>query len=281
MYRRFLFLFLFFSPLNILCSVAVAASNEKIVSYSFGVVPQFEQRKIFQIWVPILSELEKRTGFRFELKGSSKIPAFEERFMAGGFDLAYMNPYHLVLASDGQGYVPLVKDGRRTLNGILVVRRDSGILNINELQDKAIAFPAPNALGASLLIRAELKNKFGLDFSPKYVQTHSSVYLHVIKKLVDVGGGVMQTLESQKPDIKDNLRVLYKTMSMSPHPIAVHPRVPVAHQDKIRRALLEIASDNNGKQLFSKIPMEYAVTASISDYEYISSLGLGKFYVHH
>ena len=36
-------------------------------SYLFGVVPQFEQRKLYAIWDPIIKELEKRTGLDFTL----------------------------------------------------------------------------------------------------------------------------------------------------------------------------------------------------------------------
>ena len=282
MYTRYISIFLLFFVFNSSVSVAansILSKDDDYTSYSFGVVPQFEQRKTFKIWIPILSELERRTGFHFILKGSSKIPDFEGRFMEGGFDLAYMNPYHLVIASDTQGYIPLIRDGSKTLNGVLVVRRDSGISDISELDGKSMAFPAPNALGASLLIRSELKKTFGIKIIPKYVQTHSSVYLHVMKKLVDVGGGVLQTLESQRPEIRNNLKVLYKTRSMAPHPITIHPRVPVEHQERILEALLAMATDELGGRLFSKIPIKKAVPASLSDYDDVSTWGLDEFYV--
>ena len=49
-------------------------------SYSFGVVPQYDQRQMFATWKPILSELEKRTGFSFKLVFAPTIPAFECHF---------------------------------------------------------------------------------------------------------------------------------------------------------------------------------------------------------
>lgn len=124
--------------------------------YRIGVVPQFEQRKLFRIWIPILQELEARTGLRFEVVGSELIPDFEKLFLAGEFDFAYMNPYHVVSANNVQGYLPLVCDGSRTLQGILVVRKDSPITSIEELKGQTVAFPSANALGASLLPRSEL-----------------------------------------------------------------------------------------------------------------------------
>lgn len=49
-------------------------------SYTFGVVPQFEQRKLHAIWDPIIEELEKRTGLKFKLLTTLKIQDFEKEF---------------------------------------------------------------------------------------------------------------------------------------------------------------------------------------------------------
>ena len=123
-----------------------AASEEK--SYNFGVVPQFEPRKLFSIWRPVLDELERRTGFKLKMVGSTEIPAFETSAISGEYDFAYMNPFEVMMVSDAQGYEPLVKDGSRHLSGIIVVPKDSPIQSPSELAGKHVAFPAPNAFGA-------------------------------------------------------------------------------------------------------------------------------------
>ncbi len=249
------------------------------VMYSFGVVPQFEQRKLFRIWRPILDELEHRTGLTFKLVGSPKIPVFEQKYIEGAYDFAYMNPYHLLKANDSQGYLPLVRDGGRVLKGILVVAKDSPIQSVQELAGKRIAFPAPNALGASLLMRADLAKLHGVEILPHYVQTHSSVYLHVALKLVTAGGGVASTLDSQKPEIRQKLRILYQTRPMIPHPVSVHPRVPETDREKVRQALLAMAQTEPGSALLAKIPMRKAIAASLEDYMPMAAWGLDEFYV--
>jgi phosphonate transport system substrate-binding protein len=247
--------------------------------YSFGVVPQFEQRKLFRIWRPILDELEHRTGFSFDLVGSPKIPVFEQKYLVGVYDFVYMNPYHLVMAHDAQGYLPLIRDGARMLKGILVVPNVSQIKRVQELDGERVAFPSHNALGASLLMRAELAKLHGVEVLPHYVQTHSSVYLHVALGLNPAGGGVMSTLQSQKPEIREKLRILYETRSVKPHPISAHPRVPRAHREKVRQALLALAQTEKGAALLAQIPIAKAVTASLEDYTPMRSWGLDEFYL--
>ena len=132
-------------------TVISSTSVAEVKQYTVGIVPQFETNRLYKIWRPILDELEQRTGLRFTLKGSTNIPDFENEFMSGSFDFAYMNPYHIMMASESEGYIPLVRDVGRTLNGVLVVRKDNAIRTVKELNHKKVAFPSPNAVGASLL----------------------------------------------------------------------------------------------------------------------------------
>ena len=253
-------------------------SDKDTVIYNFGVVPQFESRKLFKIWRPILDELEKRTGLHFHLVGSPKIPVFEKKYLEGVYDFAYMNPYHILKAHDTQGYIPIIRDGGRELKGILVVNKNSPIKNLEELDGKQVAFPSANALGASLLIRADLAKLYGVDVIPRYVQTHSSVYLHVVLGETSAGGGVLSTLNTQKTSIRNNLRVLYETRAVSPHPISAHPRVPLENRELVRQAFLDMAKTNEGAALLAKIPMKKAMPSSINDYIELSDWGLDEFY---
>jgi len=248
-------------------------------TYKFGIVPQFEARRLAEIWNPILDELERRTGHHFELQGSAKIPVFEKSFIAGEFDFAYMNPYHCLVGMDEQGYKPLVRDGARQLFGILTVRKDSPYQDVKELAGKDISFPAPNALGASLLMRAELVRNFGIDFNPVYSQTHTSSYLNTVLGETEAAGGVMSTFNKQKPEIRDNLRILFETQKMAPHPIVCHPRVPTEISQQVRQALLDMAATEEGQALLSQVPMKKAIGAKVSDYTPLRELGLQDFYV--
>lgn len=247
--------------------------------YTLGVVPQFEQRKLFEIWQPILNALQQDLDFRLKLVGSPKIPVFEKKFMAGEYDFAYMNPYHMLKAHETQGYLPLVRDGSRQLKGVLVVAKDSPYRQVSDLDKKLIAFPSPNALGASLMMRADLHALFGLEFFPRYVQTHSSVYLNVALGQTAAGGGVLSTLKHQPPEVQARLRVLYETRGINPHPLSAHPRVAAEDQEALRSAWLKLASTSRGRELMQNIPMYKPVAASLSDYDEMRSWGLDKYYI--
>ena len=258
--------------LTILLVSFPAASDSK--TFTVGVVPQFDSRKIYKIWRPILNQLERETGHRFILRGAQNIPSFEVECENGLFDFVYMNPYHLVVSNKAQGYIPLVRDTARMLQGVLVVRKDSAVTDVKHLDNKTIAFPAPNAFGASLLLRAEMVDNYGINFIPKYVNTHSSVYLNVLLNTAAAGGGVQKTLDQQPDSIRNDLRVLYRTAKVAPHPFAVHPRVPEAIQITVQKILLNMDNEKNGQLMLSKIPMGKIGKANLADYETIRKMNL-------
>ena len=245
--------------------------------YTVGIVPQFEVKRLHKIWRPILDQLEQRTGLKFTIKGSPTIPDFEHEFMAGKFDFAYMNPYHIMLANKHEGYIPLTRDIGRSLNGVLVVRKDSGITKVEELNNRQIAFPSPNALGASLLMRQELLDKFHLNVKPAYVKTHDSVYLSVALRQSSAGGGVQATFNRQQPAIRDLLHIIHRTSNVSPHPFAAHPGVPMEIREKVQNALLELGDSKTGREMLALIPVRQIGSASMADYEPLREMGLERF----
>jgi phosphonate transport system substrate-binding protein len=253
---------------------ATSSQAEEICSLSLGVVPQFEQRKLLEIWQPIINELESAVNCQIDLAGSENIPDFEARFAAGQFDIAYMNPYHALVANRQQGYLPVLRSAIG-LQGVLVVNKDSGITDIQALNNHIVAFPSPNALGASLLMRAELQILHQVMVVPKYVKTHPSVYLHVAKGLVSAGGGIQRSLDEQPDAIKDKLRVIYTTQMLPSHPLVIHPRVTPALAAAIVDQLLEIAARK--PERFEAIPMSRPLRTSLAEYQAVAELHLEQF----
>jgi len=199
--------------------------------------------------------------------------------MQGDFDFAYMNPYHLVLANESQGYKPLLRDVGRTLYGVLVVKKDSQINEVSQLDGQVLAFPAPNALGASLQMRQELNDIFKIKILPRYVKTHDSVYLNVLLGEAIAGGGVQKTLNRQRPEFKEALKIIHKTKPVAPHPLSVHPRVPEEVSKVVKSAFLKLSQTLEGKNLLAKIPMKKVGEASMDDYMPLKDLGLERFFV--
>lgn len=257
-------------------SVAAAGADEP--TFTVAIAPQFAPLQIYRDWTPVLAHLEQATGYHFQLRVYEQLPRFEAELAQGIPDLAYMNPYHIVMVKQAQDYRPLIRDGSTRLSGVLVVLRDGPIKNIADLNGKTIAFPSPNAFGASLYMRAQLAEKEGLTINPVYGVNHQSVYRQVMAGDALAGGGVESTLRKEPEAVQTQLRVIYTTPGVAPHPFAAHPRVPVAAAKKIADALLAMGSDAEGSKLLAAVQIPQPIAADYArDYEPLLRLNLEKY----
>lgn len=245
-----------------------------------AVVPQFRAEEIHRIWAPLLARVAQETGQPLTLVVPSSIPAFERIMIAGEADFVYANPYHAVMGHRSQGYIPLVRDST-LLTGIVVVRADDPIRTVAELDGKTVAFPAPNAFGASLWIRALLAEREKIRIQPIYVKTHSNAYRSVLAGLSAAAGGINLSFEQEPPEVTKALRVLMETPGVPAHPLAAHPRVPEATRRLIASTFLRLMADRAMRELMSDIPWVNPVLADYArDYQPLESFGLDKYVVN-
>lgn len=257
-----------------LCFTSAIAAGEG--SFIVSVVPQFSPTQTHRNWAPFLERLETLTGYRFQLRVYDQVPAFETELAQGIPDLAFMNPYHMVLAKKANGYRPLVRDSVN-LSGILVTRRDGPIKALADLNGKVLAFPSPNALAASLFMRALLIEKEGLKFTPAYVGNHQTVYRQVLQEDA-AGGGIRATFEKEPAAVQSQLHILYTTPDLAPHPLAAHPRVSNAAGRKIINALLAMRAHPEDSKLLAPVLMPQPQEADYQrDYEPLSRLKLERY----
>lgn len=249
------------------------------IELTVGVVPQFPLSKIYGTWNPVLKAISASTSINFSLKPYATIPEFEKAILSGDIDVAYMNPYHVVMANKSAGYIPIIRDDKQRLTGILVVRKDSPIQRLSELEGKTIVFPSPNAFGASLYMRALLSEKENIHYKSKYISTHSNVYRHVVSGLAAAGGAIRATLTQESAAIQSDLRVLYETPAAYPHPIVVHPKVPENIRAQLQDTFIALSNTKEGKLLLSQIQISKPVKTSFTDYAPLAELGLDKYVV--
>jgi len=249
-------------------------------TFTLSVVPQFTPVDIGLRWKPLLDRLEAETGYGFQLRLIDKTPKFEADFQSGTPDLVYLNPYHMVMAAQSQGYIPLVR-GADPLHGILVVDKTGPIKRLSDLNGKTIAFPAPNAFGASLHMRALLFEKEGLRITPAYVGTHQNVYRHVIMGEAAAGGGINATLKRESAALQARLTVLYTTPEVAPHPLAAHPRIPRLARERIIAAMLKLSRDPAGRELLAEVELAKTISADYArDYQPLERLKLNQYVVN-
>jgi len=248
------------------------ATSERV--YTFGVVPQHSASKISRIWHPITSRISDQTGYKVKIVTAKDIPEFEQQLSKGAYDFAYMNPYHYVVFSQSPGYQAIGHQQDKKIHGIIVVRKDSPYLSLQDLQHKTLSFPSPAAFAASLLTRANLRQQ-NVTFTPKYVSSHDSVYLTVAKNMFPAGGGVIRTLNNMPEETRSELRILWKSKGYTPHALAAHPDTPPEVIRKVSSAFFDLAKDADGIKLLNAAGFKKGfVPAANSDWDDVRSLDI-------
>jgi phosphonate transport system substrate-binding protein len=243
------------------------------------IVPQLTASQTYTQWGPVLDRIGKSAQLCFDLVVPATIPQFETDLANGRPDFVFMNPYHVVMKWRDHQYVPLVASGE-PIFGVLTVKKDSKYAALQDLSKGKIAFPAPNAFAASLLIRSLLDNN-GVTFEPVYVKTHSNVYRSVARGDIAIaGGGIESTLSAEPSELKDELRVLAETKRYTSHPFAANARVPMVIQERVQTAFLNLAKTADGAELLSRIQMAKPMAVSYkANYKALEALKLDQYVV--
>ncbi|WP_220764584.1 MULTISPECIES: phosphate/phosphite/phosphonate ABC transporter substrate-binding protein [unclassified Shewanella] len=256
-------------------STAINAADVEPKVLTFGVVPQQAASTLAKGWAPVLAELSQNAKIDLQFATAPDIPTFETRLANGEYDIAYMNPYHFTVFKESPGYMALAKEQDKYLKGLIVVRKDSGLSELMDLNGKSLAFPAPAAFAASVIPRAILKQQ-GIAHNTKYVGSHDSVYLAVAQGLVDAGGGVGRTFKNMDTDVTEQLKVLWRTPGYTPHAIATHPRVSHELREVLLTQLLALSNTSKGRALLDGLGFKAMEAAQSSDWDDVRALSLSE-----
>ncbi len=259
--KFFILLFMALSTLSLLAKDVI-----------FGVVPQQSPAILIEKWTPVVNYLSKTTGLNIVLNIEKSIPEFEKHLNNGAYDIAYMNPYHYVVANKKQGYLASVRDTEMIV-GILVSRKDADINSIDFSKMKYL-FPSPLAFAATLVTKYEIEEKYSINIdkncSLMYVNSHDSVYKGVARGIGDIGGGIERTFNNiEDKETKEKLKIIYTTAPYPSHPIAFHPRMSAKESKLLQDAFLSIPSnilnDLSMKKLIEINDSEYATVRKLSE----------------
>ncbi|NJD07906.1 MAG: phosphate/phosphite/phosphonate ABC transporter substrate-binding protein [Methylococcaceae bacterium] len=195
-----------------------SAPAAAVREYLFGVHPLHNPERLNELFGPIMDYLGERIpGVRFRLEASRNYAAFEDKLYGRRFDFALPNPYQTVKALE-RGYRVFGKMGNdEDFRGIILVRKDSPIRDIADLEGGAISFPAPTALAAAMLPQYYLQTH-GLDVMKdvelRYVGSQESSIMNVYLGQVAAGATwppPWRAFAKEHPEVDAALKVMWQT----------------------------------------------------------------------
>jgi phosphonate transport system substrate-binding protein len=213
----------------------------------FGLAPYISVRPLMALFQPVAAFLEKRLERPVLLVTAPSLREFDERALAGGYEVAMLAPQAARLAQREAGYVPLLRVSD-DLYGVFLVPEDSPLRSLKNLGETPIAFP--DRFTATAHLGRETVAALGLApdriVYPPGFQDSLLVSLRRGEHEVALMNG--SAFHQMKPEQKEGVRVLGETRRITHVIFMAHPGVPAAQQALIRDALVEFWASSEGQR---------------------------------
>lgn len=255
---------------------AVRAGEPAPAPLVLAVVPNLPPVTLHKKWIPFTERLSRDSGIPIQLKLYDRIGAFLEDADAGVPDLLFAPPNMFFLSHKKVGYVPLVRSSVR-LVGMVFVRKDSPYRTVNDLQGKTIAFVGPRNICSVITRHAMATAGSPIDFNVSFTGSTVNVAKSVLLGKAEAGATLDGALAADLPEALTELRPVLETPPVASHPLAAHPRMPVALRERIAAAALALAASEDGRALLATVRLEAPVRADYArDYSQFDAVDFAR-----
>lgn len=287
MRERWLALLLFTALLvGSLCLVSLAAAEKAYLpqyadqpagmtsgpTYTFAVHPLHNPLRLFAKYQPLLDLInEQVVGFSLKLVASRDYSTFESRLYRRCFHFALPNPLQTI-TSQRYGYRIIGKMGDNFMfRGIIIMRRDSPVMFVEDLTKASLSFPAPTALAATMLPKYFLRAR-GLRLETndiRYVGSQESAIMNVyLGKTAAAGTWPLpwELLLQARPELGKVLEVKWMTPTLVNNGLVVRTDVPADHVRQFMRVLLDLPNYQRGREILHDIHVSCFEPATVATF---------------
>jgi len=203
-------------------------------------------------WQAITQELARLSGLELTLAPATSQLQFELQLAKGEFDLAFMSPLQFVSQPASNAYQALAKPKAKLLKGLVVVRQDSKVQNLRDLEGKTIVFPGALDFVSSIIPRHSLET-FSIQVNQQYVASALDAYESVLSGSALAAAGSRETLLQLDPNKQNALKIIWDTPGFSPFVLAAKSGMPFFTSNRLQRALVRLIKTETGKEHLPKL----------------------------
>lgn len=251
-----------------------AGAKDTERTYVLGVHPLHNPERLFEIFNPLAVYLgQKIPGTSFKIEASRSYAAYDKKLYAGKFDFSLPNPFQTV-NSLKHGYRVFGKMGDdQNFRGIILVRKDSGIKKMSDLKGKAVSFPAPTALAATMMPQFYMQ-KNGLevmkDIEVRYVGSQESSIMNAY--LGNTAAGVTwpppwNLLSEERPELKAEMYPIWETDPLPNNGLVVRDDISPELVAKVSKVIFSLHEDKAGQAILSSMGLSTFEAANNETYQ--------------
>jgi len=232
----------------------------------------------FNLYKDLVDYISKQSGYKVEFKQRKTYFEVNELLTEKKLDFAFICTGAYLEAQINKRPIELlavpVVNGKSYYQAYVIVNTDSEFRKIDDLKGASFAFTDPLSNTGYLYVVNYLK---GIKTTPeKFFNRIIFTYAHdysiqaVKRKLVDgasVDGLVYEYLEKFEPKKIEGLRIINKSKEFGIPPFVVRKDLDQQIKSKLRKVLLNMHQDPEGKMLLKKIMIDKFIEVDESIYK--------------
>lgn len=257
----------------------------------FYFTPSVDASKITTSADKLIAFLEKETGYHFVSAIPADYVTVVESFGSGKADIAIVNTFSYLLANEKYGTTARLRvirgNGETYYAGCLLVKSDSGIDSLSQLNGKKVAFVDPSSTSGYILPKALLKKNNVNIADEVFAKKHDIVVTMIYQNQVDAGAtyfsppdnstgiprDARERVITQYPDVFRKIKVLTVTEKIPNDPVMFRKDLPENLVNKVTDALFKFVSTEEGMESLYEIYSVRGLTKTKdSDYDVLRDL---------
>lgn len=242
--------------------------------YSFAVHPLHNPQRLFAVFGPLIEYLSEHIPeASFKLEASRNYAAFDKKLYSGKVHFALPNPFQTV-KSLAKGYRVFAKMGDdHNFCGIILIRKDSAIETVADLKGRAVSYPAPTALAATMMPQYYLQTH-GVDvmteLDNRYVGSQESSIMNVF--LGETAAGATWpppwiALAKERPELALELEIKWQTASLPNNGLVVRSDVSEEIVNRVKSLLIGLDQHPAGRKILARMELSAFVAADNATYQ--------------
>lgn len=248
--------------------------GQEPVGFHFAVHPLHNPQRLVELYGPLADYLNANLdGVRFSIEASRDYAEFERKYRVREDEFILPNPWQCLEAMKA-GYEVIAMTGLpEDFKGLILVRQDSPIRQVQDLKGKAVSYPSPTALAACMMPQWFLHAN-GLDINRdvinRFVGSQESSILNVFLEQTQAGctwPPPWRAFRRDHPEQAAQLKVLWETPPLVNNAVMVRSGVPAVVREAVRRLLLQLHEIPAGRAILARMETDRFLPATAADYE--------------
>jgi len=246
---------------------------------TIGLIPEqnvFDQIKKYR---PLGQYIEKKTGVKIRFTVLSNYGNIVESFNEREIDGAFWGSFTGAMAIRQLGVQPIARpvntDGTSSYRGYIFVHRYSVIDGVDRMKDTVIAF-VDKATTAGYVFPVAYFREHGVKNISTYFREHYFTGSHdaaiyaVLNREADIGcakNTIFDQLARNDQRVKEDLVIIAESPEFPSNGLGLKNDVPLAVRENIRRVLLGMDKDPEGRDVLEKFGAARFISTEESDYK--------------